>query len=317
MSAEPDRSGAWVERDKIESGHLVDAVNVTKSFGSNVVLQGVDCHVDRGEVVCLLGPSGSGKTTFLRLINQMETLTGGRIYVDGELVGFTERGGRLHARRPKDIARQRARIGMVFQRFNLFPHMTALENVTVAPRTVAGVDAATARREAMELLDRVGLADRAGYYPNELSGGQQQRVAIARALAMKPDLMLFDEPTSALDPELVGEVLGAMRALADQGMTMIVVTHEMGFAREVADRVIFMDGGAVVEDGPPEQVLGNPRHERTRAFIARVRQEAAAEAEHAQTLGGPVDSEPQSGSGAAGDSDPATDSGQGPDSPRE
>ena len=259
-------------------GHLVRAVNVTKSFGGNEVLKGIDMTVDPGEVVCLLGPSGSGKTTFLRLINQMETLTGGRIWVGGELVGIEERNGRLHLRTDKDIARQRSRVGMVFQRFNLFPHMTALENVMEAPVQVKRLGKAEVRQEALRLLDMVGLADRADYYPSQLSGGQQQRVAIARALAMKPELMLFDEPTSALDPELVGEGLAVMRNLAEEGTTMIVVTHEMGFARGVADRVVFMDQGVVVEEGPPDQVLLNPREERTRTFLQRVKADAEAEA---------------------------------------
>jgi polar amino acid transport system ATP-binding protein len=259
---------------------LVRAVNVTKSFGRHEVLQGVDMDVDRGEVVCLLGPSGSGKTTFLRLINQMETLTGGRIWVGGELIGLEERGGKLHVRTDKDIARQRARIGMVFQRFNLFPHMTALENVMEAPVQVKRLKKEQARKDALELLDKVGLAERANFYPSQLSGGQQQRVAIARALAMKPELMLFDEPTSALDPELVGEVLSVMRDLAEGGTTMIVVTHEMAFARGVADRVVFMDQGVVVEEGPPNEVLLNPKEERTRTFLSRVKAEAEAEAAH-------------------------------------
>ena len=263
-----------------EGEPLVRAVNVTKAFGSNEVLRGVDMTVDQGEVVCLLGPSGSGKTTFLRLINQMETLTGGRIWVGGELVGIEERDGKLHMRTDKDIARQRARIGMVFQRFNLFPHMTAVENVMEAPVQVKGMKKSTARAEARELLDKVGLAERADYYPSQLSGGQQQRVAIARALAMKPELMLFDEPTSALDPELVGEVLAVMRDLAESGTTMIVVTHEMAFARGVADRVVFMDQGVVVEEGPPNDVLLNPSEERTRTFLRRVKAEAEAEAAH-------------------------------------
>jgi polar amino acid transport system ATP-binding protein len=264
----------------VEGEPLVRAVNVIKAFGRNEVLKGVDLTVDQGEVVCLLGPSGSGKTTFLRLINQMETLTGGRIWVGGELVGIEERNGKLHMRTDQDIARQRSRIGMVFQRFNLFPHMTAVENVMEAPVQVKRMKKSAARAEALELLDKVGLAERADYYPAQLSGGQQQRVAIARALAMKPELMLFDEPTSALDPELVGEVLKVMRDLAESGTTMIVVTHEMGFARGVADRVVFMDQGVVVEEGPPNEVLRNPQEERTRTFLRRVKAEAEAEAAH-------------------------------------
>jgi polar amino acid transport system ATP-binding protein len=268
------------------SDHLVRAVNVCKSFGSSQVLKGVDLVVDQGEVVCLLGPSGSGKTTFLRLINQMETLTGGRIWVGGELIGIEERKGKLHIRNDKDIARQRSRVGMVFQRFNLFPHMTALENVMEAPVKVKRQPKEAVKTEALALLDKVGLADRADYYPSQLSGGQQQRVAIARALAMKPELMLFDEPTSALDPELGGEVLKVMRDLAESGTTMIVVTHEMGFARGVADRVVFMDQGVVVEEGPPNQVLLDPQEERTKTFLSRVRQEAEAEAAHDAELTG-------------------------------
>ena len=248
----------------------VRAVNVHKSFGGLEVLKGIDLEVRRGEVVVLLGPSGSGKTTFLRLINQMETLTGGRIWVDGELIGYEERDGKLYERTPKDIARQRSIIGMVFQRFNLFPHKTALENIAEAPIVVKKTQKAVAEARAKELLTQVGLGDRGRSYPSHLSGGQQQRVAIARALAMDPDLMLFDEPTSALDPELVGEVLNVMKDLAAKGMTMIVVTHEIGFAREVADRVVFMDGGVVVEQGTPEEVIDNPKEERTKAFLGRV-----------------------------------------------
>ncbi len=261
---------------------LVKAVNVIKDFGDTRVLDGIDLEVRRGEVVCLLGPSGSGKTTFLRLVNQLETLTGGRIWVDGELVGLVERRGRLHVRKDADIARQRSRIGMVFQRFNLFPHMTACENVMEAPVHVKGLPRAAAREQALRLLEVVGLAERADHFPAQLSGGQQQRVAIARALAMEPDLLLFDEPTSALDPELVGEVLQVMRELARDGMTMLVVTHEMAFAREVADRVVFMDAGVVVEEGPPEEVLRRPREERTRAFLARVRREEQVVAQHVE-----------------------------------
>ena len=249
---------------------LVHAVNVLKSFHGTEVLKGIDMDVRQREVVCLLGPSGSGKTTFLRCINQLETIDGGRIWVDGHLMGYRESGGHLNRLTDRQIAAQRREIGMVFQRFNLFPHKTALENIVEAPVQVKGEkkDEATAR--ALELLERVGLKDKPSAYPAQLSGGQQQRVAIARALAMRPKLMLFDEPTSALDPELVGEVLDVMRELAHDGMTMIVVTHEMSFAREVADRVVFMDGGVVVEQGRPEDVLVNPRQPRTRAFLARV-----------------------------------------------
>ncbi|GAA4962038.1 amino acid ABC transporter ATP-binding protein [Kineococcus glutinatus] len=255
---------------------LVVARNVSKSFGHVEVLKGIDLEVQRGQVVCLLGPSGSGKTTFLRCINQLETYDGGRIRVDGDLVGLEERGGRLHRLPDKRIAAQRREIGMVFQRFNLFPHMTALENVVEAPCQVLREPRAQAVARARALLERVGLADRAGNYPAQLSGGQQQRVAIARALAMRPKLMLFDEPTSALDPELVGEVLAVMKELAADGTTMIVVTHEVAFAREVADEVVFMDGGVVVERGAPAEVIGAPKHERTRTFLARMRAEHRA-----------------------------------------
>jgi polar amino acid transport system ATP-binding protein len=252
---------------------LVQAVNVMKSFHGTAVLKGIDMDVHQGEVVCLLGPSGSGKTTFLRCINQLETIDGGRIWVDGDLMGDRDVEGRLHRLGDKAIAAQRRDIGMVFQRFNLFPHMTALENICEAPTQVKGEDKTTALNRAKELLERVGLADGSHAYPSQLSGGQQQRVAIARALAMQPKLMLFDEPTSALDPELVGEVLAVMRELANAGMTMIVVTHEMSFARGVADRVVFMDGGVVVEQGAPKNVINDPRHPRTKAFLARMRQE--------------------------------------------
>jgi polar amino acid transport system ATP-binding protein len=249
---------------------LVHAVNVLKSFHGTEVLKGIDMDVRQREVVCLLGPSGSGKTTFLRCINQLETIDGGRIWVDGHLMGYRESGGHLNRLTDRQIAAQRREIGMVFQRFNLFPHKTALENIVEAPVQVKGEkkDEATAR--ALELLERVGLKDKPSAYPAQLSGGQQQRVAIARALAMRPKLMLFDEPTSALDPELVGEVLDVMRELAHDGMTMIVVTHEMSFAREVADRVVFMDGGVVVEQGNPRDVINNPQHERTRTFLRRM-----------------------------------------------
>ncbi|MCK9894909.1 amino acid ABC transporter ATP-binding protein [Frankia sp. AgB32] len=249
---------------------MVRAERVRKSFGHQVALRDVSLTVAPGEVTCLIGPSGSGKTTFLRCVNHLERISGGRLAVDGELVGYREHGGRIHELRPREIARKRREIGMVFQRFNLFPHLTALENITEAPVRVRGERRADAVRHAEELLARVGLADRAGAYPAQLSGGQQQRVAIARALAMRPKLMLFDEPTSALDPELVGEVLEIMRQLADEGMTMLVVTHELGFARQAADTVVFMDAGMVVETGPPATLLTAPAHERTRAFLARV-----------------------------------------------
>ncbi len=248
----------------------VHARGVRKSFGRHEVLTGIDLTVRRGEVLCLIGPSGSGKSTFLRCINHLEKISGGELEVDGELVGYRRQGAELHELREKEVAAKRAEIGMVFQRFNLFPHMTALDNITEAPIRVRRTKPAVARAAATALLARVGLADKAGHYPAQLSGGQQQRVAIARALAMQPTLMLFDEPTSALDPELVGEVLDVMRGLARDGMTMVVVTHEMGFAREVADSVVFMDVGAVVEAGPPEQLLSHPRHERTRAFLSKV-----------------------------------------------
>jgi polar amino acid transport system ATP-binding protein len=249
---------------------VMDAVEVHKRFGRLEVLKGIDLEVGRGEVMCLLGPSGSGKSTFLRCINHLEKINAGRLSVDGELVGYREAGTKLHELNEREVARKRAQIGMVFQHFNLFPHMTALENVSLAPVRVQGLPRDEARKRARSLLERVGLADKIDTYPVALSGGQQQRVAIARALAMQPKLMLFDEPTSALDPELVGDVLDAMRQLAGDGMTMIVVTHEMGFAREVADTVVFMDAGVVVESGRPEDVLGAPRHERTRAFLSKV-----------------------------------------------
>ena len=249
---------------------MVLAERVSKSFGSNEVLKSISLEVRRGEVLCLVGPSGSGKSTFLRCINHLEQVSSGRLSVDGKLVGYREVGGVLHEMHPKDVARQRRDIGMVFQRFNLFPHMTALENVMEAPTQVKGIAKSQAKARALELLARVGLAERADYYPAHLSGGQQQRVAIARALAMDPKLMLFDEPTSALDPELVGEVLDVMKGLAESGMTMIVVTHEMGFAREVADSLVFMDGGVVVETGEPRELLADPKHERTKAFLSKV-----------------------------------------------
>jgi len=249
---------------------MVRAEQVHKSFGGNRVLQGIDLEVAPSEVLCIVGPSGSGKSTFLRCINHLEKIDGGRLWVDGELVGYRERGGRLHEMRDREIAAQRRHIGMVFQRFNLFPHLTAMENIVEAPVRVNRESKATALERGQRLLDLVGLGERGGAYPSMLSGGQQQRVAIARALAMEPKLMLFDEPTSALDPELVGEVLEVMRRLADDGMTMVVVTHEMGFAREVGDQLVFMDGGVIVESGTPREVLANPTHQRTQAFLSKV-----------------------------------------------
>jgi polar amino acid transport system ATP-binding protein len=249
---------------------MVRAQGVRKSFGGTPVLKGIDLEVPTGGVACVIGPSGSGKSTFLRCVNHLEKIDGGRLEVDGHLVGYRQRGGKLHELREKEVAAQRREIGMVFQRFNLFPHMTALENVAEAPVRVRREDKAQARERAQDLLDRVGLGDRGDAYPNELSGGQQQRVAIARALAMRPKLMLFDEPTSSLDPELVGEVLDVMRDLAHTGMTMVVVTHEIGFAREVGDSLVFMDDGVVVEAGDPRSVLSDPQHERTKSFLSKV-----------------------------------------------
>lgn len=249
---------------------MIKADNVHKSFGHLEVLKGINLEVPRGEVMTLLGPSGSGKSTFLRLINHLETITAGRLSVDGHLVGYREEHGRLHELREAQVARMRSEIGMVFQRFNLFPHMTALQNIMAAPIGVKGEKKDVAKDRAVRLLERVGLSDKTHAFPNSLSGGQQQRVAIARALAMEPKLMLFDEPTSALDPELVGEVLDVMKDLASTGMTMIVVTHEMGFAREVADSVVFMDEGVVVEAGKPNQVLADPQHPRTKSFLSKV-----------------------------------------------
>ena len=250
---------------------LVRAVDVRKSFGDFNALQGITLDIAPGEVLCVIGPSGSGKSTFLRCINQLETVTDGALWVAGELVGFRRVGDKLYALSETEIAHQRLKTGMVFQRFNLFPHMTALENVVEGPAQVLKRPRAEVAAEARALLERVGLGTKCEAFPIELSGGQQQRVAIARALAMKPQLMLFDEPTSALDPELVGEVLAVMRDLAKTGMTMIVVTHELGFARDVATRVMFMDKGQVVETGTPEEVLSSPKHARTREFISAVR----------------------------------------------
>jgi len=249
---------------------LLRAVGVRKSYGHIEVLRGVDMEVHRGQVVCLLGPSGAGKSTFLRCLNHLETVDEGEVWVDGEPIGFQLRNGKLYELRERDVAKQRRDIGMVFQRFNLFGHRTALENVIEGPIRVLGTAPDVARKEGLELLDRVGLGQRGDAYPAQLSGGQQQRVAIARSLAMKPKLMLFDEPTSALDPELVGEVLAVMNSLAAEGMTMVVVTHEIAFAAEAADEVVFMADGAVVETGPPERILKSPEHERTRQFLARV-----------------------------------------------
>jgi polar amino acid transport system ATP-binding protein len=249
---------------------MVRAEAVYKSFGRLQVLRGIDLQVARQEVMCVIGPSGSGKSTLLRCINHLEKINAGRLWVDGELVGYRQHGGKLYELREREICAKRAEIGMVFQQFNLFPHMTALENVTEAPIRVKGMPKVRATELARELLYRVGLQDKALAYPKQMSGGQQQRVAIARALAMQPKLMLFDEPTSALDPELVGEVLAVMRDLAASGMTMIVVTHEMGFAREVGDTLVFMDDGVVVESGRPREVLADPQRDRTRSFLAKV-----------------------------------------------
>jgi polar amino acid transport system ATP-binding protein len=249
---------------------MVRAESVCKNFGALNVLKGVTLDIGRGEVLCIVGPSGSGKSTFLRCINHLEQVNAGRLYIDGELVGYRERGGKLHELRPKDAAKQRREVGMVFQHFNLFPHRTVLENIIEAPIHVKKVKKGEALARAKDLLGQVGLSEKASAYPAQLSGGQQQRVAIARALAMSPKLMLFDEPTSALDPELVGEVLAVMKNLATEGMTMVVVTHEMGFAREVADKLVFMDGGVIVETGNPREVMANPKHERTKAFLSKV-----------------------------------------------
>jgi ABC-type polar amino acid transport system ATPase subunit len=249
---------------------MVKAEKVWKSFGRLQVLRGVSMEVYPKQTFVLLGPSGGGKSTFLRCINHLERIDAGRLWVDGELMGYHQRGDALHEMKPREVATQRAKIGMVFQRFNLFPHMTAIENVMEAPVRVSKIPRERAEAEAEALLIRVGLEDKLDVYPAQLSGGQQQRVAIARALAMKPKLILFDEPTSALDPELVGEVLEVMRQLAREGMTMVVVTHEMGFAKEVADSVALIDEGVIVEQGPPDQCLLNPREERTKLFLSKV-----------------------------------------------
>jgi len=249
---------------------MVKAEAVHKNFGRLEVLRGIDLEVNPRDVMCMIGPSGSGKSTFLRCINHLEKIDAGRLSVDGELVGYRQRGDRIYELPDAEVCKKRAEIGMVFQHFNLFPHMTVLENLAEAPVRVKRESRAVAADRARRLLERVGLAEKVDAYPRQLSGGQQQRVAIARALAMQPKLMLFDEPTSALDPELVGEVLDVMRALAEDGMTMIVVTHEIGFAREVGDTLVFMDGGVIVEAGKPRDVLANAQQERTRSFLSKV-----------------------------------------------
>ncbi|MGW5105274.1 amino acid ABC transporter ATP-binding protein [Nocardia sp. NPDC004123] len=248
----------------------IELRGIRKSFGRTEVLRGIDLAVRPGEVTVILGPSGSGKSTLLRTINHLEQVDGGTVRVGGELVGYRRKAGKLHELHEREILRQRARIGFVFQNFNLFPHLTVRENVALAPVAAQGRSKAEVNAEALELLARVGLADKADEYPSRLSGGQQQRVAIARALALRPEVVLFDEPTSALDPELVGEVLDVLEDLARGGSTLVIVTHEVGFAREVADTVVLMDAGRIVEQGPPAQVLDNPSHPRTKAFLAHV-----------------------------------------------
>jgi polar amino acid transport system ATP-binding protein len=269
MSASPllDAIGGMPESS---TDDVIVALDVQKSFGRLQVLKGVTLTVKRREVVVMIGASGSGKTTFIRCINHLEKIQAGRILVNGHLIGYRDEGGRLVEDREQNIARQRQEIGMVFQRFNLFPHMTALENVIEAPIHVRGQSADEARTMGLALLERVGLGHKTDVYPAQLSGGQQQRVAIARALAMKPALLLFDEPTSALDPEMIGEVLEVMKELAREGMTMIVVSHEMGFAREVADRVLMMDDGRIIEEGTPEHFFTDPTHERTKSFLSKI-----------------------------------------------
>ena len=249
---------------------MVRAESVRKSYGRFEALKGINIDVPRGSVVVIVGASGSGKSTFLRCVNHLEKIDGGRLWVDGELVGYEQKGTKLYELKDRDVARHRADIGVVFQHFNLFLNMTALENVMIGPMQVKKEKREIARPAALKQLERVGLQDKADAYPAQLSGGQQQRVAIARALAMQPKLMLFDEPTSALDPELVKEVLDVMKDLARQGMTMVVVTHEMGFAREVADSVVFMDDGVIVEEGTPSEVISNPKHERTKRFMSKI-----------------------------------------------
>lgn len=249
---------------------MVEAQDVCKNYGSTEVLKGINLNVGQGEVVCIIGPSGSGKSTLLRCMNHLEYVDSGRLSVDGELVGYRQEGHKLHELKTGEVCFRRRGIGMVFQHFELFPHMTALENLCLAPTVVLKRSRAAVKRDALAMLQKVGLSEKAGCYPSQLSGGQQQRVAIARALTMHPKIMLFDEPTSALDPELVGEVLKVMRDLANAGMTMVVVTHEMGFAREVANRVVVMDGGRIIEDGPPSEIFSNPRTDRARSFLERL-----------------------------------------------
>ncbi|WP_431963509.1 amino acid ABC transporter ATP-binding protein [Nocardia sp. bgisy134] len=249
----------------------VQVNGVRKSFGCTEILHGIDLTVRAGEVVAVIGPSGSGKSTLLRVLNHLEPVDAGTVHIDGELIGYRLRRNVLHPLSDRDVRKQRSRIGFVFQQFNLFPHLTVLENVTLAPLTAQRRDRAEVEREAKALLERVGIDELADAYPRRLSGGQQQRVAIARALAVRPRVILFDEPTSALDPELVGEVLDVIRDLADDGTALVIVSHEIGFAREVADTVVFLDAGVIVEQGPPGEVLDNPRHPRTRAFLSRVR----------------------------------------------
>jgi polar amino acid transport system ATP-binding protein len=249
---------------------LLHVDRLSKSYGAHQVLKSISLTVEAGDVTCIVGPSGSGKSTLLRCLNRLEIPDGGTVYLDGEPVGVYRRNGKLYELPPGKLAEQRQHMGMVFQGFHLFPHKTAIENVIEAPIVVKRKSKAEAVREALILLDKVGLRDKAGHYPRQLSGGQQQRVAIARSLAMQPKLMLFDEPTSALDPELVGEVLGVMRQLAEDGMTMVIVTHEMAFARDVADYLVFVDGGVIVEEGPPKEVMSAPREPRTKTFLSRV-----------------------------------------------
>ncbi|WP_276572352.1 amino acid ABC transporter ATP-binding protein [Ochrobactrum sp. BTU1] len=265
-------TGSQTHHDRFGIAHttMIHAKGIRKSYGHLEVLKGVDLTVPTGSVACIIGPSGSGKSTFLRCINHLEEINGGLMLVDGDFVGYRLEGNRLYELSPSRICERRAEIGMVFQQFNLFPHMTVLENLIEAPVRVKRQSVRDATGKAMELLRRVGLADKRDAYPRQLSGGQQQRVAIARALAMNPKVLLFDEPTSALDPELVGEVLDVMKSLARGGITMVVVTHEIGFAREVADQLIFMDGGVVVESGNPREIIANPQSPRTREFLARV-----------------------------------------------